>query len=335
MNAEVHPDRILAELDQLWTSLAQQSGGTGSDAVLRACAMTLIVATHQEEDASAVHQTLAELIREHPSRLILVCLRPATQPLLEATVSAECWLPFGGRQQVCCEQIHITASETNLPELPALLLALAAPDLPVVLWCRQAPLLEMPAFRETCLAVDKLILDSATHPDPCAILQQLAEGCGGLPALADLSWTRLTRWREMLAQVFENPACLARLPAFSELRISYTGAAIPVSAYYLAAWITQALKREPVLHFEATCALESASSGVQGFKLAANGFHVSLWRADDSALEIEAGSLQAHAPLPPQPESSLLGQELAIAGRDPVYDSVLRLAAQIAGRQGG
>jgi len=34
MNAEVHPDRILAELDRLWTSLAQQAGGTGSDAVM-------------------------------------------------------------------------------------------------------------------------------------------------------------------------------------------------------------------------------------------------------------------------------------------------------------
>ena len=38
---------------------------------------------------------------------------------LAARVFAQCWMPFGHRQQICCEQIEITASDASLPDLAA------------------------------------------------------------------------------------------------------------------------------------------------------------------------------------------------------------------------
>ena len=40
---------------------------------------------------------------------------------MEARVFAQCWMPFGKRQQICCEQIEITASETSLADAASLI----------------------------------------------------------------------------------------------------------------------------------------------------------------------------------------------------------------------
>ena len=110
-------DRILAELHKLWAGLAGDPASAGAHAVLRACAMTLVVAADESEDAAAIGQVIADVMREHPNRAIIVRVRASNDPLLEYRVTAQCWMPFGSRQQVCCEQIEITASDGSLPGL--------------------------------------------------------------------------------------------------------------------------------------------------------------------------------------------------------------------------
>lgn len=329
VQAQVRPENILKELHELWVSLGEQTGGSESPGVLRACAMTLVVATSQAEDALAVREVLAELIREHPSRVIVLCLRHGAEPLLEARVTAECWLPFGGRQQICCERIEISAGEANLPDLPPLLLALAAPGLPVVLWCRHAPLVEVAEFQPIAGVADKLILDSSTCPEAGSILRHMA----ALPAVADLSWTRLTGWREIIARLFDDAGRRERLAGLAELRISYAGEAIPVGGYYLAAWVLSVLG-EIGVHFDAISEPPRSGSGVLGLMLAAPGWSVSVRQVDDATVETAVDSVRQRSALPQRTEVSVLWEELAIAGRDHVYDRVLRLAAQMAGRQG-
>ena len=51
MTAVIQPEKILKELDELWVSLGKQE--QGSDAILRACAMTLLVATEQPAETDA------------------------------------------------------------------------------------------------------------------------------------------------------------------------------------------------------------------------------------------------------------------------------------------
>src|SRR3954469_17352118 len=109
MAAGLHPEQILSDLAELWTELAHpEKGPSTASGVLRACAMTLIVAAEDAADAEAAGEGLAQLMHEHPSRAIV--LRPAEAGELSARVFAQCWMPFGSRQQICCEQIEITAS---------------------------------------------------------------------------------------------------------------------------------------------------------------------------------------------------------------------------------
>ena len=72
--------------------------------------MTLIVVVEEERDAQAIGETLASLMHEHPSRAIVLRVRSGEEPSLSARVFAQCWMPFGSRQQICCEQVEIISS---------------------------------------------------------------------------------------------------------------------------------------------------------------------------------------------------------------------------------
>ena len=137
----VQPERILKDLQQLWAQMAQDQAESGG--VLRACAMTLVVAAENASDAEGVRQTVGVLMHNHPSRAVI--LRPGgdgggssgkSAPALDARIFAECWKPFGKAQQICSEGIEITAGQGGFSEVARFLVPLRVPDLPVVLWCR-------------------------------------------------------------------------------------------------------------------------------------------------------------------------------------------------------
>src|SRR5215468_11270768 len=161
MSATVSPEKILKELAALWVEEGKQ-GGAG---VLRACSMTLIVVAEESDDAGALGETIASLMPEHPARAILVRLRGAGERALSERVYQQCWRPFGGRQQICCEQIELTASDAALGDLPSVLVPLVVADLPVILWCRSARLAGMPEFAEMARIATKVVMDSAGFGD--------------------------------------------------------------------------------------------------------------------------------------------------------------------------
>src|SRR5262249_52202373 len=123
MATAIQPDRILRELADLWVSYGKQDGGE-STGVLRACSMTLIVAADAREDAADVGETLAVLMREHPSRAIVVRVSADGPAELEARVLAQCWSPIGHGKRICCEQIEISCSPETIGDVPGVVLPL-------------------------------------------------------------------------------------------------------------------------------------------------------------------------------------------------------------------
>ena len=130
------PEQILKGLGKLWTSLGEEEKQHGKPTVLRACAMTLIVATDEADAGFAASQTISELMHEHPARGIVLAVSQDAERNVEARVLAQCWKPFGKAQQICCEQIEITVRPEAWPNVGPTLVGLAAADLPVIFWCR-------------------------------------------------------------------------------------------------------------------------------------------------------------------------------------------------------
>ncbi len=320
MATSVVPDAILKELAALWT----QEGKLGDAGVLRACSMTLLVLAEIEEDAGALGETMAALMPEHPARSILIRVRADGERALSDRVYQQCWKPFGQRQQICCEQIELTAGDAALGDLPSVILPLAVPDLPVILWCRSPRLVRHPEFRAIASKATKVVIDSAPADDATGALGRMAESVERGSLIADLAWTRLTRWRETLARVFENRDTLARLAEVRSVRVSF-GAGYETAAWYLAAWAAGALedvgqKVTPVLERqEETLRLE----------LAGEGFRVVLSRDADRLIAVV--NEQSNCTNLPRPTDYLLmREELGIVRRDAVFERTLARAARLA-----
>jgi glucose-6-phosphate dehydrogenase assembly protein OpcA len=233
------PEKILKSLSKLWTSLAQQEKQEGKPTVLRACAMTLIVATDEADGGFSVSQIISELMREHPSRGIVLAISEQGSRVPEGRVLAQCWKPFGKAQQICCEQIEIRANREACPHMGPILNGLTVADLPVFLWCRVKDGLTNQEFGlEGILALaTKVIVDTQVE-DPKAAFAILEKWRSQGRLFADLEWTRLTRWREPLAQMFENSARQARLSDFHSIEIAHTGERPCASVLYLAGWLS-------------------------------------------------------------------------------------------------
>jgi len=327
MSAAVSPERILKELGELWISLARAEQSEGAT-VVRACSMTLIAATGATGEESPAGEVIASLMREHPSRAIVLRVAPDDPGRLESRVFAQCWRPHGGRQQICCEQVEITASRDMLGDVAALLSGILAPDLPVVVWCRESSLLLTPEFRPILPLAHKLIFDSSGFADQHEVLRGLPDlgrtGC----VLADLNWTRVTRWRQAVAEAFDSPARRAKVKDLEELSICYRTPEIPPGAWYLWAWVEHALGRSIRVRFRHAC--EGPGLAIQEIALSGPGITVSVARTEGDAVQLRRDSLSSGVVFPPQPEYGLVGEELSLLEADPLYDIVLERACALA-----
>jgi len=325
MSATVAPDKILKELAELWVSTAKAAdGGVG---VLRACSMTLLVLAEESEDSQGLGETIAALMPEHPARAVVVRTSGPGERSLTERVYSQCWMPFGQRKQICCEQVEITVSDVALADLPSVVLPLAVPDLPLILWCRSPRLAAMPEFQPIAAMAQKVIVDSGAMKDPVAALKLMAALNARGVLLGDLSWTRLTRWREMLAQVFENQQNLAQLQEILGVDVEH-GEGFRVSALYMAMWLKDCLTDAGVL--DASFGVGRAPEAVSlRMKLVGEGFSVELARHEDRMVVTVNGVSQCTGLSHPT-DYLLMREELGIVRRDPVFEKALTRAASLA-----
>jgi len=320
MSATVAPDSILRELAALWTQQGQQ----GDAGVLRACTMTLLVIAEAADDAAALGETVAALMPEHPARAILIRLQGEGERALSQRVYQQCWKPFGQRQQICCEQIEITASDAALADLPSVILPLAVPDLPVILWCRSARLVRRPEFGEIAGMATKVVIDSAAAGDSTDAIVCMADGVRSGGILADLAWTRLTRWRETLARAFENRDTLARLSEVDSVQVRF-GPGYETAAWYLAAWAANALASVG----QVVTPVISRQDESLRLELSGGTFRVELSRQEDRLVTVV--NEQSNCTNLPRPaDYHLMREELGIVRRDAIFEQTLASAARLA-----
>jgi Glucose-6-phosphate dehydrogenase subunit len=323
MGTALVPDNILRDLTKMWAGLAHPEEGGQAAGVLRACSLTLVVLAAPGEDPMALGETLAALMPRHPARSIVVRLGGSEAPAAEVT--AQCWMPFGQRRQVCCEQIEITAPENGLDDVVSILSPIAAPDLPVILWCRGAAATQTASFGRLARLATRVIVDSAQWPDAKAALRRIYE-LAQTVRTGDLAWTRLTWWREMISQVFENQKYARRIAEIPSARLTCWGSTAPVEAYYMAAWLSDSLSRAGG---HAEVEIEAEGSGdtrqLRAVELTAEGFELSLKRLRDT-LVIDVDGVSRCINLPPTRDDLVMNEELDILRADPVFERTLAAA---------
>ncbi|MBV8817314.1 MAG: glucose-6-phosphate dehydrogenase assembly protein OpcA, partial [Acidobacteriaceae bacterium] len=223
----------------------------------------------------------------------------------DARVLAQCWMPFGKRQQICCEQIEITASQSRLEDLPNFVLGLMAPDLPVVLWCRTERLVSDSSFAKLFSLTDKIIIDTATFRDTNSGVDVIRQLNSAGRNVVDLAWTRLTPLRGAVAQFFDDGEARKHLKEYKTVVIDYVGPNSPELAY-----LTQWFKTTLSIDVQTRQAKQDGAFAIQEIQFLAPDYSTSLVLGD-------------RAYLPKLSDCDLIREELSIIGIDPIFRKCL------------
>ncbi|MEI9813164.1 MAG: glucose-6-phosphate dehydrogenase assembly protein OpcA [Acidobacteriota bacterium] len=304
----VSPENILRDLQRQWEQLAHED----ANGVLRACAMTLVVAARTEEEALDARQTAGMLMRIHPSRAIIV--HPGKGEF-DARVFAECWKPFGRTQQICSEGIEIIAGSGGFGEVAKFLVPLRVPDLPVVLWCRGSAVGEASSYHQLYPLADKIIFDTERVPDADEALRALRRLHAYGMRIADLHWTRLSGWREVVAHLFDQGMKATDIRA---ARVTYGGGSVTTCARYFEAWMRSSLPLARV-----NIEPEYGPAGLFSLVLSTPQGDLTIRRAEDNTLAVSGRGSEYRTGLPAVTEAALMQEELGILGPDDVYERVL------------
>ena len=359
----------VAQLERELAQLRHRAGAPSPESgtpTARACVLNLVVYATRRAHAERAARTIALLSDRHPSRAIVLLHDVAGRERLPPDVSLRAHLAPAAHDRLCYEQIVVAARADSAHRLRSIVIPLLVPDLPVFVWWTGTPALDAPHFRDLVALADRLVVDSADFVRPEATFPGLsARGHADRSlGLTDLAWTRLTAWRELLAQFFDVPAWRPYLDAVSGMRIGFAvdmdGRAIhPSQALLLLGWFAARLSwraEERLAPSEAGGHLfrmrradgvplwvrlrprfaRGVEEGhVTGVRVLADleGHHAEfvIKRTEDGAAHtatevlVDGASVLRRTVLLPMPSViELLGEELSITGSDAVYEDALQ-----------
>ncbi|MFP5283759.1 MAG: glucose-6-phosphate dehydrogenase assembly protein OpcA [Actinomycetes bacterium] len=282
---------------QISSALLRARRSAGSPAM--GMVLTLIIVCDEDEYPAALQASM-EAGREHPSRILLVVNAPGRQ----ARVDAEVRIGEGTPGEVVVIRMRGPVAAHPASVVRPLLL----PDSPVVIW--------WPAKAPSNLVDDELaqlagrrLTDAAAAARPLTALQSRAANYA--PGDTDLSWTRLTPWRALLAAALDQyPARVTSVTVEAERGNP--------SADLLAAWLQIRLRQDVVRR-------QSDGPGITAVRMGTAAGDIAITRPD---------GLLASYTVPGQPErlvalkrrevTDLISEELRRMDADQVFEQVVK-----------
>jgi glucose-6-phosphate dehydrogenase assembly protein OpcA len=364
---------IEAGLHELWR---MAEGGAVGGALVRAASMTLLMPVEQHIDPDDLAPLLDALAATHPFRAILLVSdegvdRPRARLCSHTRGVGE------GEPARYWEDIRIVSPPRVLHQVMSAVATVTLPNLPVHTWWDGEPDFESDLYHHVVEVADRILVDSSQFGDPTASLPGLAaaiEVTHESIAFADLSWTRLTPWRLLIAEFFDAPADRALLDSIEHVQVEYARQAggEAAQALLLVGWLASRLGWEPramrphgsgggewsfemvdgVRPVEVVVAVDGAAEaqrgeGAAGLRSvtirAAEGDRradYAVERRDDdeearTVAEVDGARLEGIARLPASGREGLLREELGRFATDRIYGESLSLVARMLdGRKG-
>ena len=262
--------------------------------------LTLLILTDEEYQADATAAAVAAA-RQHPMRIVTLIPRPGKHdPRLDADIAVG---GDDGPGEVAVLRLrgHL-AEHANSVAIPLLLT-----DTPVVAyWPDDGP--DIPEEDRIGRHAQRRITDSATAED---VERELGRRRAGYrPGDTDLSWTRLTPWRSVLASALDQPTGPITAAAVSAEDAN-------PSAILLATWLAHSLK-VPVQQSV------SDGPGITEVRLTTAAGDITVSRSDGTtAILSRPGSPESRVALPRRDLAELLAEELRRLDPDEVYGDVI------------
>jgi len=285
------------------TMARDQLGGPATGMVLN-----LIIMTDESAQYDAV-RAASLAAREHPCRVLGLIARDPNAP---SRLDAEIRTGEGAPGQTVLLRLYGPMGlHADSVVMPLLVL-----DTPVVTWWpRGGP--SVPSADPLGLLAQRRVTDAAAASEPVEALAGLARGYR--PGDTDLSWTRATTWRSLLAATLDQP------------HGHITGGSVTAeprnpTANLIAAWLTTRLKAP----FSRD---ESGGPGITEVRFSATDGDITITRPDGRTATLNRpGQPERRVALHRRDTAELLAEELRRLNPDEVYGETLSRFAIGAGR---
>lgn len=276
----------------------REGGGT----VALGRVLTLIIVTDEPEAEEAI-EAANSASHEHPCRVIVV-----VQGTKRGMDRLDAQIRVGGDAGASEVLILRLYGQLSLHG-DSVVMPLLLPDSPVVAWWPGEPPAE-PSKHPIGKMAQRRITDAARARQPRRELVRLGKVYA--PGDTDMSWTRLTLWRGLLAAALDQP------PYEKVEHVTVTGASDSPSTDLLAAWLAASL-RCPVLRTRT-----HAGSGMSSVRMERRSGNIDLVRADSPvATLIQPGQPQRQIGLHRRGIAECLAEELRRLEPDAVYQEAL------------
>ncbi len=276
--------------------------------------LTLVIVTEDSASEDPIAAANAASF-EHPCRVIVVARgSKRAAPRLDAQIRVG---GDAGASEVVVLRLYGSLVDHGSSVVVPLLLA----DAPVVVWWPgEAP--EIPAEDPIGMLGERRITDAASAKRPNAQMAKRRDSYR--PGDTDLSWTRITRWRGLLASTMDQP------PHDKVTGATVAGAADSPSADLLAGWLALALK-VPVKRVKSPT---KSGPGLHSVILNRRCGDISLIRPQTITAELKvANQPERHVALPRRGLRDCLSEELRRLDADEVYAEVLTKGMALVAKQ--
>jgi glucose-6-phosphate dehydrogenase assembly protein OpcA len=272
--------------------------------------LTLVIVT-DEENAYDALKAANDASREHPSRTLVVIKRVSRSPRdrTQSRLDAEVRV---GADAGTGETVVLRLYGEVVDHAQSVVLPLLLPDAPVVVWWPvDAPL--DPAGDPLGALAQRRVTDTYSSEQPVRELTARADTY--TPGDTDLSWTRITPWRSMLAAALDQVTCEVDA-------VEVEGEEFNPSCELLAMWLADRLD-VPVKRSL------SGGPGLTAVRLHTDSGPIVLDRADGSlaTLSIQGQPDRAVA-LKRRDTAELIAEELRRLDPDDTYASALRFGVE-------
>ncbi|HUD80670.1 MAG TPA: glucose-6-phosphate dehydrogenase assembly protein OpcA [Streptosporangiaceae bacterium] len=279
-----------------------QMGGPATGVVLN-----LIIVTDESGQHDAV-RAASQAGREHPCRVLAVIARDTRST---SRLDAEIRSGEGTPGQTVLLRLYGPMSE----HADSVIMPLLVPDTPVVTWWHGL-IPAVPSAQPLGLLAQRRVTDAARARAPAEALAALSAGYK--PGDTDLSWTRATPWRSLLAATVDQ-----------ELDDIFGGVVLAEehnpTAELLTAWLSSRLKAPFTREI-------SAGPGITEVRLATTGGDVVISRPDGRVATLSRpGQPDRHVALQRRDIADLLAEELRRLDPDEIYGEALESLESVAG----
>lgn len=264
--------------------------------------LTLVIVT-DEQGAEVAIEAANDASREHPCRVIVI-----VQGNRRGADRIDAQVRVGG-DAGASEVIVLRLYGQLIAHADSVVTPLLLPDSPLVVWWPQQSPLDVSADSIGAMA-QRRITDAAACPNPRKELDRRRASYAA--GDTDLAWTRVTKWRGLLAAALDQP------PYEPVEQVTVTGASDSPSTDLLAAWLAESL-RCPVVRGRTR-----AGTGMQAVRLQRRNGVIDLVRADGSIATLtQDGQPDRRISLPRRDLAECLAEELRRLDPDEIYEAAL------------